>query len=234
MPNYRADIQHWVDVVEDIGIMYGYNEIPMIGLKSNTVGETSGLVNFTEKARELIIGFGYQEVLNAMLTNKDTLFTKMEMEMFECLEIKEYMSDSYSVVRNWLLPMLMEVLSKNKHNEYPQKIFEEGLVSVNKKTYAKDHERIAAVTTHATADFTEAKQVFDAVMRNLGITDYRLRDIEHNSYIPGRVARVSYKDKDIAYIGEFSPKVLSNWELVNPVAGFELNLSELFELVKGK
>jgi phenylalanyl-tRNA synthetase beta chain len=232
VPNYRQDIMHWVDVAEDIGIMYGYNKIPTELLKSNTIGETSGLMIFIEKVRDLVVGYGYQEVLNAMLTNKETMFTKMEVEQFDLLEIKEYMSESYSVVRNWLLPMLMEILSKNKHNGYPQKIFEQGLVSLNKKDEAVDYERIAIVTTHTTADFTEAKQVFDSLMRSIDVKDYQLQDVEHHSFIPGRVARVFYKSKSIAYIGEFSPKVLSNWGLVNPVAGFELNLTDLYELMK--
>lgn len=231
IPNYRQDILHWVDIVEDICITYGFNNIPTTELESNTIGETSKLIDFTNNARELMIGYGYQEILNAVLTNKEVLFTKMNIEPFSLLEIKEYMSESYSVVRNWLLPILLETLSKNRHNEYPQKIFEQGIVGLNQKDVSVDYERIAAVTAHNNADFTEIKQIFDSLMHNLGIKEYKIRDIDHDSFIKGRVARVSYKDKDIAYIGEFSPQVLSNWELITPVAGFELNLTELFELL---
>jgi len=120
-PIYRQDLLHMVDIIEDIGITYGYKNIPVQKLKSNTIGETSPLINFCDSAREILIGFGYQEVLNAMLSNKNTLFTKMNIEPFSLLEIKEYMSESFSVVRNWLSPILLETLSKNKHNEYPQK-----------------------------------------------------------------------------------------------------------------
>ncbi len=142
------------------------------------------------------------------------------------------MSESYSVVRNWLLPQLLEVLSKNKHNEYPQKIFEHGTVSINKITEAIDYERIASVVTHPTTDFTEAKQNFDALMHNLGITNYEFKETEHDSFIPGRVARVYIKDKTIAYVGELSPKVLTNWEIITPTSGFELNLTELFNITQ--
>ena len=80
-------------------------------------------------------------------------------------------------------------------------------------------------------DFTSAKQVLDAVFRGLG-KEYEIKSTEHDSFIPGRVARVSYSGKGIAYIGEIHPQVLENFELGMPVAMFELNISELFGLVK--
>ena len=42
------------------------------------------------------------------------------------------------------------------------------------------------------------------------------------------------KGRKIAYLGEINPKVLENWNLEMPVAALELNLSELFELLKNK
>ena len=38
------------------------------------------------------------------------------------------------------------------------------------------------------------------------------------------------KDKDVAYIGEIHPQVLQNFDLDIPVAAFELNLSDLFNI----
>ena len=40
------------------------------------------------------------------------------------------------------------------------------------------------------------------------------------------------KGKKVAYLGEISPVVLTNWNLEMPVAALELNLSEMFEIVK--
>ena len=128
------------------------------------------------------------------------------------------------------MPILMDVLSKNKHVEYPQKIFEEGLVSIRKEG-VKDYHRIALVSAHADADYTEARQALDFVLRSLGI-EYKVVETEHNSFIPGRVGRVIVKGKKLAYVGELSPEVLANFDLTVPVCGFELNLSELFEVIE--
>ena len=80
------------------------------------------------------------------------------------------------------------------------------------------------------ADFTKIKQIFDYLMRMLDIK-YEIKETDHPSFIQGRVARVSVKNKDIAYIGELHPQILQNFDLDMPVAAFELNLTELFNLL---
>ena len=232
IPFYRKDIMHPYDVIEDIAIAYGYQKIKPEPMKSYTTGETFEINQFIDLARETLIGLGYQETMSPILSNKDALYTKMNMKELETIEIKEFMSERYSVVRTWLLPILMEVLSKNKHAEYPQKIFEEGMLTTRKKDYIKDIHRIAMVTCHTNANYTEARQAFDFLMMVLGITDYTIKEAEHPSFIPGRVARVYVKDQAVAYIGEIAPQVLTNWDITMPAAGFELNLTDLFEIIK--
>lgn len=223
---YRKDILHAHDVIEDIGIGYGYDKIPEVALESYTIGETSHLVEFCDKVRELLVGLGYQEVMSPIMSNKEFLTKKMNCDV-EVVEIDNFISETYSAVRSWLLPVLLEVLSKNKHVEYPQRIFEQGSVSV-RKSEAVDHERVALVSAHEKADYTEAKQALDFLLRMLGIK-YEIFEASHDSFIAGRVGRVVVNGKKVAYIGEFNPEVLSNWDIDVPVVGFELNLTELFE-----
>lgn len=231
IPDYRRDIMHPVDVIEDIAITYGYDNVEMLHMKSYTIGETLPLINFIDKARELVIGLGYQEVMSAILSNKKILYDKMDIKDFGTIEIESPISDTHSVVRTWILPVLMDVLSKNKHVEYPQKIFEEGLVTVRKGEEVKDYHRIALVNAHAESDYTKARQILDSILNTFKIK-YKIEETEHNSFIPGRAGRVIADGKEIAYIGEIAPEVLKNFDLNVPVAGFELNLTELFEAIK--
>ncbi len=230
IPFYRKDIMHPYDIIEDIAIAYGYQKIKPETMRSYTIGTTPELNNFIDLARETILGLGYQEIMSPILSNKETLYQKMNMKELETVEIKEFMSERYSVVRTWLLPILMEVLSKNKHAEYPQKIFEEGLLTTRKKDKIKDIHRIAAITCHTNANYTKARQALDFLMRTLGIK-YEVKETEHPSFLQGRVGRVYVKNKAVAYLGEISPQVLTNWDLTMPAAGFELNLTELFEII---
>jgi phenylalanyl-tRNA synthetase beta chain len=230
IPPYRKDILHWRDIVEDIAIMYGFSNVKPLPMKSHTTGSTLPLQEFIDKTRNLAIGLGYQEIISAILTNKELLYKKMNISDFGTVEIANYMSKNYSVVRSWLIPVLMDFLSRNTHVEYPQKVFEQGPVNVRKANQVAQHERIALVSAHASAGFTEMKQALDFIMRSMGVKKYEIKTTNHDSFIPGRVARVSVKNKKVAYIGEIHPKVLENFGLEMPVAALELNLSELFEV----
>ena len=224
---YRKDILHQVDVIEDAGIAYGYSNIKELPLRTFTAGSTFKIIELVDKAREILVGLGYQEVFSPILTNKDVLHNKMNIADFGTVEIENFMSETYSCLRSWILPILLEVLSKNKHVEYPQKIFEEGIVTVRKGDEVRDYRRIALVYANNYADYTVVKQSFDDLMRALGLK-YTIEETEHNSFIAGRVGRVIVNGKKVAYIGEINPAVLERWGIEVPVAGFELNLSELF------
>ena len=227
IPAYRKDILHQVDIIEDIAISYGYDNIKELPLKTFTMGSTFKITEFINKAREILVGQGCQEILSPILTNKNILCDKMNIADFGTVEIENFMSETYSCLRSWILPVLLEVLSKNKHVEYPQKIFEEGVVTVKKDSQIKDYRRIALVYAANDADYTKIKQILDELMGALGFK-YAIEEAEHSSFIEGRVGRVIANGKKVAYIGEINPKVLENFRIETPVAGFELNLCELF------
>lgn len=231
IPAIRGDIMDPVDVIEDIAIMYGYENIASLPLETYTKGDTFKLQCFVDKVREIFIGQGYQEVASPVLSNKELLFNKMNIKDFGCVEIKNYESLTYSVVRPWILPALLDVLMRNKHVDYPQKMIEQGIVSVNKDGKIHDYERIAALNCHAKADYTEARQALDYLFRMLGV-DYDVEDTDHGSFIAGRVARISVKGKKVAFVGEINPIVLNSFGVDMPAAAFELNLSELFAALK--
>jgi phenylalanyl-tRNA synthetase beta chain len=225
IPPYRADIMHAFDVVEDIAIMYNFSKIPPLLMKSYTIGAARPEVKFIDKARELAVGLGCQEIMSPVLSNKDVLSGKMQMPG-NIVEIDNYMSETYSAVRSWLLPMLMEFLSKNKHVDYPQRIFEQGLVVEREGDSLADVEKLAIAFAHSAACFTEIKQAMEALFRALGM-EYSIKPYEHGSFINGRCGRVYVNKKAVAIIGEISPTVLSAWGIEVPIAAIELDLSAL-------
>ncbi|TKJ17435.1 phenylalanine--tRNA ligase subunit beta [Candidatus Woesearchaeota archaeon B3_Woes] len=227
IPSYRKDILHIRDVIEDIGIAYGYNKIEELPLTSYTPGSTSQHITFLDKIREMIVGLGFQEVMSQILSNKNLLYNKMEIEDFGTVELQNPTSENYSVLRTWIVPILMEFLSKNKHVEYPQNIFEQGTVTIKKEGKIIDYERIAALSISEKADYTKIKQTLDCLMRMLDI-EYKIEETKHDSFIEGRVGRIIVNDKKVGYIGEINPKVIYNFNLEMPVIGFEINISELF------
>ena len=72
------------------------------------------------------------------------------------------MSETYSTVRNSIIIQLLEVLSGNKHVDYPQKLFEEGIVAAAVKGRISEWRSLALVSAHSKALLTLAKTVLIA------------------------------------------------------------------------
>ncbi len=231
IPAFRKDIMHPVDIIEDIGILYNFNSIESSPLTTYTVGKTTPLQGFVDTNRELAIGLGYQEVFSTVLSNKNLLYEKTRLADMGTIEIEKYMSENFSVVRTTLLPILLDMLSKNKHIEYPQKIFEQGLVTRRHNEAIVDYELLTLASTHAHVAFTEIKQAADSIISSLGITA-TYEELENQFYINGRAAQIKVQGTVIGMLGEVHPQTLQNFGLELPVVMMELNLTALYSLIK--
>jgi len=230
IPFYRQDIMHQCDLAEDVAIAYGYDNIQPAKMTTYSIGKPLKVIPFVDKVRELAVGAGYQEIFSHLLTNKELLYEKTNTPDLGTVEIKEYMTKTYSVVRTWLIPLLLGVFSKNKHRDYPQRIFEEGIVTRREKDRIEDRRNIALATSHAEANYTEIRQIIDFILRNLGI-HYKIVETSHPAFIPGRVASILVKEKTVGFLGEIHPAVLEKFELNMPVAAAEIDLTKLFEVI---
>lgn len=231
-PAYRGDLMHAVDVIEDIAIMYGYENISPLPLTSFTVGGLRAGEGVISAVRDLWRGFGYQEVFSPVLSNKQLLYDKMQADDMGTVEIENVMSSTYSCIRSWIVPILMDVLSKNRHVEYPQRLMEEGLVARREKDKVWDARQVAAVSAHAQASFTEMRQHVEGVMRGLGL-ECSFKEMDEgctkSSFIPGRAAFVFVKGACIGFVGEIHPVVLEKFGLQVPVVACELGLDSLLQ-----
>jgi phenylalanyl-tRNA synthetase beta chain len=229
-PAYRNDILHERDVIEDVAIAYGINNILPIYPEISTIGSINPIEDYSETIRDLVTGLGYQEILTFSLTNKNSLFGKMKLEESNICEIANPISSNWSVIRNWLMPSLLEFLTYNQHVEFPQRIFEvSDTVKIDQKaeTRTVNIKKLSCMLSDVNAGYEEISSILYAVLSNLGV-EFRLDPLNHPSFITGRAAKILMKNKEIGCIGEIHPSVLNNWELNMPTAGFEIALTYLF------
>jgi phenylalanyl-tRNA synthetase beta chain len=229
IPSYRSDVMHPHDIIEDIAIMYGYNNIPPRWPNQITFGDLSATERFVDLTREITLGLGFQEILSFTLTNKENLVERMGAPDTKIVELINPTSQRFTCLRSWLLPSLLEFLSHNTHIEYPQKIFEVGEcvelddTQVNR---VSSHQKMSGVIAHSTANFSEIKSETEAFFRNLGISP-DLKTAQHPTFIKGRVGSLQIHGIEFGIFGEIHPRVLEVWGIETPVTGFELNLTQL-------
>jgi len=231
IPPYRIDIMHEVDLVEEVAIGYGYYKLRPTKPATVTTGKQHRASVVANDVRKIMIGLGFAEAMNFILTNEIIHYEKMRKRAREMVRLENPVSMEYSITREDLLPGLMKNLTDNKHESYPQRLFEvSDVIKISEKTETRSERRlhVAGVSSHATANFTEIKSYVEALLSNLGLRRWETKETRDPSFMEGRVASIHVKRKKIGVFGEIHPEVLNNFELENPTGAFEIDLEEIF------
>ena len=228
VPAYRTDILHQIDLAEDVAIAFGYDKFePSIPALPN-VGRVEPSIEEKNMDRQTMIGLGFEEVFTFVLTSPQSLFVKMTCEKErEIARIGNPNSEEFTIVRDQIMPSLMQVLSSNTHNPYPQKVFECGevvLLDSATDTKTRTLSRVCGMVADSTAGFTMIKQVVHAVLTDKGVwEDVTLEPSDHPWFVQGRQADILSGGRVIGSFGEVHPQVLENFGIEMPAAGFEID-----------
>jgi phenylalanyl-tRNA synthetase beta chain len=221
-----------VDLVEEVGIGYGYYKLKPTIPVAVTVGEQHPAHRLANTVRQIMIGLGFLEVMNFTLTNERLHYEFMRMKAEKLIKLANPVSAEYSIMRQALLPGLLNNLAENKHESFPQRLFEVSdvtKVNIKLETMCERRLHVAAVSSHSTANFTEVKSLCEALLANFGLKKWQIKETEHPSFLEGRTAAVYINGKHLGILGEIHPEVLNNFELENPTVAFEIDLEPLIK-----
>jgi phenylalanyl-tRNA synthetase beta chain len=118
VPPTRSDILHAVDVAEDVGIAYGYNNIGKRVPTTCTVGGEFPLNKVTDLLREEIARAGYTEVLTHGLCSKRDNFAALRRPAAAAVSLSNPANVEYEVVRTTLLTGLLKTLQHNRSSSF--------------------------------------------------------------------------------------------------------------------
>ncbi len=236
IPPYRVDVLHPLDVIDDIGRAYGFNDLDPRYPDVSTVGGRHERSRLEDAAREALVGLGFEDLLNFHMINAEENFERMNLSPGEDAvgaaqptTIREPYSEAYTMLRTWALPSLLMVLERNTHRAYPQDLAEIGLAAGledAENTGVAEHRTVAAVLARTDASYEDAKARLQALAGAFGKT-LETPPTEHPSFIGGRAAEVVLDGESVGVIGEIHPEVLVEHDLELPVAAFEFRLDAL-------
>jgi phenylalanyl-tRNA synthetase beta chain len=218
---------HEVDLVEEVAIGYGYYRIEPTIPERLTIGEQHPVHRAAGVVRQILIGLGFTEVMNFTLTNESAHYERMRLKAREVIKLANPVSLEYTILRQNLLPDLMKNLADNKHESFPQRLFEVsdvGHVNQRAETRVERKLHVAGASSHSTANFTEIKSAVEALLRNMGLRGWEIKPVKHGSFLEGRAAAIIVKRREIGVLGEIHPEVLNNFELENPASAFEIDV----------
>ena len=229
-PSYRSDIMHERDVAEDVIIAYGYNRVEPKFPGFMTKGGASKYTELENAVKDILVGTTAQEIATFTLTSR-TVVEKARHSPVVVLQ--NPVTETFSIVRPALLPTVMDFLSANTGEDYPQLVFEVGdvVVSDNRSpTGTRTEQHVCYAIAGSGSTYTDIRQVMEYLLDQLGL-QYSFQARDYPWYVPGRSAAVSIGGDRVGHIGEVHPSVLEDFGIGMPVAAFELNLRRLLEAI---
>jgi len=245
VPFYRHDINIETDLIEEIGRIYGFNNIPKKKprFKTSTIAH-SPFYLFQKKLTAFLTGEQLQEVITADLISPSAYKVMQYEEAFDAKEKIEVMhakSSEHSILRPSHLPSFLEIAKTNQDFKTENlAIFEISHIHYRKDNKIIEQPSLAILLMGTSApfywqektrkyDFYDLKGILSSLLKICGIEQHDYRSSSHPSLHPGSQSDLYMDDIFSAVFGEIHPTIVSAYDLKQKVYFAQVNLQTLFE-----
>lgn len=244
IPSYRLDIDLAQDLIEEVGRIVGYAQLPgTLPILPATPGGYTVRQNQRNHIHRLLTGFGLHEVITYTLVHESKTQQGVKPLDHPAILISP-ISEERRVVRNNLLPSVLETVRYNQAH----KMKDFGIYEIsNLNTLSETQERLAIVLSGSKTpslwqkqsqnyDFYALKGMIETVLDALGFPSNRLKLEalnDHPMFHPLRAATLTIDKTWVGVFGEIHPKFAQQVD-VSTVVMAELNLEVLFALKNSK
>ena len=237
VPSFRPDLVRMVDIAEEVGRSFGYNEIPVTQFRTATHGGYSQEMKLEAKAGALCRGLGYSEIITYSFTSP-TVFDQIRLPsdspLRNTLRIQNPLGEDTSIMRTIALPSMLEILSRNNayHNK-AAKLYEVAKVylPVEGQPLPQEPKMLVFGSYGEKETFFKLKGEIEALFAGLRMKKASYTAEKNNpSYHPGRCASISIDGEVIGVMGQVHPLVAKNYGIDSEVYCAELNFSKMLGL----
>ena len=230
VPTRRLDVTIVEDLIEEVGRIYGMDNIkgklPILNVVTGSYDKTKRAI------KDKMVALGLNETCSYTLIPQGEVY-KFTTDKFESISLADPMSEDRNTLRYSLLYSLKEIYLYNKaRNNINISIFEVGKGFYKEGNEYKEDLKLACLMTgdyyldinNSRVDFYIIKGVVEELLDYLGFSG-RYSFVADNvpaELHPGQSARIVLQGKEIGVIGKLHPNVLRD-----DVYVFEINLSRL-------
>jgi phenylalanyl-tRNA synthetase beta chain len=241
VPSYRFDISIEVDLIEEVGRVYGYNNLPVTqSLGKLTLRPVDESVTPVQELRGHLVTQGYQEVVTYSFV--DAAFQKKINPEVDTISLANPISSDLAVMRTSLWPGLLSTLSYNQKRQQSRlRLFETGLRFVVDEGELHQDFMLSGVLmgdqmpenwaeSAKEIDFFDVKGDLESLFARLG-GDFSFKKGQHPALHPGQTAEVCLNNQSVGLIGRLHPQIQKSQNFIGRVYLFELCLNKI---LKGK
>jgi phenylalanyl-tRNA synthetase beta chain len=255
VPSHRRDVTRPVDLVEEVGRIWGYDRFPTTLMRDELPPQRANVrLEGTERVRDLLAGCGLDEVITYSLVDiedeADLIPGGPAADPEAHLRLLNPLSPERAYLRHTLLPSVLDAARSNLRFLDGVKVFEVGAVylPVEGERLPDEPLRLAVVMTgpregvswlggqdRQPVGFFDLKGVVVALLAGLGLEGvFRPcvqgsgRLVASSTFHPGRCAQVHIDEIDVGVIGELHPSVREAFDLPDlPICALEFDLDGL-------
>ncbi len=218
IPTFRRDIEHLADISEEVARFYGYENIPNHPLSGVANGSLTKKQQLERLVCETLLACGLSEIQTySFISPKDydSICLPSDSNSRNCIIISNPLGEDTSVMRTTPLPCMLEVLSRN----YNYRNSEASLFELATEYIPQGEDKLPLERQKVTigmygngCDFFTLKGVIEDLLDKTGVDGYDIRAVKNNpSFHPGRCAKLTINEKELAVMGEIHPKVQDNY-----------------------
>ncbi|MDT8405220.1 phenylalanine--tRNA ligase subunit beta [Sulfuriflexus sp.] len=238
-PGFRFDISLEVDLIEEIGRIYGYDRLPtrhpQAALKIAPCDESRVPLR---RIRQRLVDRGYQEAVNYSFI--DPAMQVRFSPGQAALALANPLAADMAVMRTSLLPGLVESLKYNLNRQQARVLlFESGVKYLKQDNDIYEERTLAGVVsgTVLPEQWAAEKRAFDYFDLKADVEDLlamsgslnaiSFEAAENPVYHPGQSAKMSRNGEEIGWIGALHPVLAREMGLTAAVFAFEMRLDAL-------
>lgn len=242
VPTFRPDITREIDLVEEVGRAYGYQNLPMTLPEAAQKGKDSPEGLFRNRLRRILISCGAQEVLTHSMV--DSRLAELAGRSEQLVRLRNPLSEDLDSMRVTLIPNLLGVIERNQsYGTTDVNIFEIGKVYHRCDGELREPLLVAGAMSGdmwrsawclpkeaLSTDFYLCKGLVESVLDALGIEGVHYAEANDPLLHPTRGAKVLVGNRPIGIVGEVAPDVRESMDIRQRPCVYELDFTALMEL----
>lgn len=238
VPSWRPDLVGMADIAEEVGRLFGYNNIPTTTFRgAATEGGYTEAMKLENRAGSLCRSLGYSEILTYSFVSPsifDQIRLPEDSSLRNAMRIQNPLGEDASIMRTVALPSMLAILARNNayHND-AVKLYELAKVYLPKpgQTLPDEPKHLVLGTYGEHEDFFKMKGEIEAFLRGMNVPEARYTAEKHDpTFHPGRCARVSVGGVDLGCFGQIHPLVARSYGIDGEIFAAELNFTALLSL----
>lgn len=235
VPSFRFDLAIEVDLIEELGRLYGYDRLPQTRPQGTVLtANISEHQIVTARMQSLLVDRGYQEAITYSFV--DPIIQKhLAVDDNPAIALANPISADMSVMRTSLWPGLIQALVYNLNRQHERvRLFEVGRIFTGTTDNLEQHRHIGGVIygsryaeqwseKQRPVDFFDLKADVEALLAFGGDIEFVVE--QHPALHPGQSARIYKAGQAIGWIGALHPRMNKPLGFTGKAYVFELALS---------